>query len=386
MKKEWPRIRKTKRNGKEYWEVDARIDGKGPGRKFFEVKAEAAGYATVQKNLRRNEGKKAFDQSELAKHNLTTAEAVKIALELREKQAASVTVAAGLASLVDGMRKSISPKLSENVQKSKRQYCNDTENTLGKLLPLFGSRLMVEITTKELSDFLNAQDLAEASRNRLRAYILKLWNYGEENGWCQAGVAKRIKRFHVPDREVKILHPLYMRQLLAACNPSCLPVVVLAGFCGLRMSEIAGLSWSKIDLDEKIVTIDAEVAKKRRPRRIASIPENAVAWLKPLIGTGPLMPANFRNEFDRVRVKAGFEPSFRDRKDAELQRLLGAARKLRPWDENCLRHSAISYDIALNQSKERTATEKGTSVEKIETNYLQIVRPKLAEQFFGIFP
>jgi hypothetical protein len=72
-KKTWPRIRQTVRHGKPKWEVDARINGKGDGRKFFDTKNEADGWARQQKNLRADHGKKAFGLDELAKHNLSPA-------------------------------------------------------------------------------------------------------------------------------------------------------------------------------------------------------------------------------------------------------------------------------------------------------------------------
>jgi hypothetical protein len=56
------------------------------------------------------------------------------------------------------------------------------------------------------------------------------------------------------------------------------------------------------------------------------------------------------------------------------------------WKHNCLRHSAISYRIALTGDVPRIADESGNSPYVIRKNYLNRRKPWQAAQWFGIAP
>lgn len=59
----------------------------------------------------------------------------------------------------------------------------------------------------------------------------------------------------------------------------------MSPFAGLRPTEIARLTWSRVDLKEGTITLDGSMAKTRQ-RRIVKLPENAIAWLFPQCGSG----------------------------------------------------------------------------------------------------
>ena len=44
-------------------------------------------------------------------------------------------------------------------------------------------------------------------------------------------------------------------------------------FCGLRSSEIERLNWNKVNLVEKVIVLDAAVARKTGSRRVVPIHE-----------------------------------------------------------------------------------------------------------------
>ena len=57
-----------------------------------------------------------------------------------------------------------------------------------------------------------------------------------------------------------------------------------------------------------------------------------------------------------------------------------------PWPNNVLRHSFISYRLALIKNASQVAEEAGTSVEKIRSNYDEMATKSDAEKWFSVFP
>ena len=116
-------------------------------------------------------------------------------------------------------------------------------------------------------------------------------------------------------------------------------------FCGLRQAEIARLDWRAIDLASGILTVGAEIAKTSS-RRTVEIPDNARAWLALYAKeSGPVWPASeeARNLWNLARIEAGFGPFFSTR--AAVNQAQAGRDDLRPWPDNALRHSAISYRL-----------------------------------------
>src|SRR5439155_19141414 len=82
--------------------------------------------------------------------------------------------------------------------------------------------------------------------------------------------------------------------------------VVLGLFAGIRSNEIMRLDWSAIDLDEGILTIGPQIAKKRRLRVLELLP-GCVAWLKTIKNReGRVAPGRYTVRWAQFVKKAGF--------------------------------------------------------------------------------
>ena len=157
-------------------------------------------------------------------------------------------------------------------------------------------------------------------------------------------------------------------------------------FCGLRQAEITRLDWRAIDLASGILTVGADIAKTSS-RRTVEIPDNARAWLTLYAKeSGPVWPASeqARNLWNLARIEAGFGPFFSTR--AAVNEAQAGRDDLRPWPDNALRHSAISYRLALNRDLPRIALESGNSPAIVQSHYLELVKPDTAREFFSIMP
>jgi integrase len=378
-KKTWPKTKKTTNHGKPSFLVDARIAGKGE-RRFFSTRAEADTWAQLQRVRRQNQGGAAFDDSELAKFGLTIADAIRFTLEHHRRLNDSVTVPAALEQLV----------AAKKAAGMSSDYCRDIASRIGKLAAVTTDRTLAQLTTADLEGFLISLNVAPGTRNTIRRDVCTLWSFGEKHGWCLAKVARSTQKAKATAGAVEILTVEQMARLLEHSTIETLPGVVLAGFCALRQSELEKLDWAAVDLAERVVTVDASIAKTSA-RRTVAIPDNAVEWLRDhWKKSGAVMPTNYRPVFDRVRVRAGFVPTFPGRKDATLQLLLAdAARakvKLAAWPNNGLRHSAISYKLAQSRDIAHVATESGNSPAVIRSHYLELVKPSAAVAYFALSP
>ena len=74
-------------------------------------------------------------------------------------------------------------------------------------------------------------------------------------------------------------------------------------------------------------------------------------------------------------------------KDAMTDPATGKARKdLKPWPANVLRHSSISYRVALEKNLAKVAYEAGNSPGIVQRHYNGLASPQAAKAFFDIMP
>jgi integrase len=151
--------------------------------------------------------------------------------------------------------------------------------------------------------------------------------------------------------------------LMRAAPAALIPVLAIGAFAGLRAAEIARLDWSAVDLGRRIIELRAGQAKTAS-RRIVPISDNLAAWLSPLERQGLVVPEKV------VFVKI-----------TKLAKSLGLE-----WPHNALRHSYISYRIAVVQSAAQVALEAGNSPTIIFKHYRELVTKESADLWFSILP
>lgn len=395
--------RRIKINGQTYWQVwSPGPGGIGGSRRAFRLKEDAeifharaktqiARFGTAAMELTDRLRVQAIEGSKkLEPYGATLAEAVEFYVKhLKARQ--------GGVPLKQVVKELVAARTTEG--KSQR-YVQDLRLRLGRFAQTFPDKTSREIATADVDAFLSGLGLAPGTANTFRRDLRTLFEFARGRGYAEENPVERAGKFATKDHKIEILTVTQTARLLASCEPSIVPAVALAVFCGLRQAEIERLQWPAVDLSERIVTVDATIAKTGS-RRIVDIPPAAVEWITPHASReGAVMPADFRRLFDRARVRAGFRPSFVGRDDAALQELLKAAAakarrakgaqkkaaKLLPWPANCLRHGAISYRLAQSGDITRTATTAGNSPAVIAKHYLQLVKPSAAEAFFSIRP
>ena len=148
-----------------------------------------------------------------------------------------------------------------------------------------------------------------------------------------------------------------------------------------------------MNLAQGIITVGSGIAKTAS-RRVCSIPANAKAWLTPHVQeAGALWPANkslARAQWVVCLIKSGYGPFTGLAPDARALQNDPATGKPRadlvPWPGNAMRHSAISYRIALERDLPRIAYEPGNSPSIIQRHYHGLASPEAARAYFALTP
>jgi integrase len=184
--------------------------------------------------------------------------------------------------------------------------------------------------------------------------------------YCANNPMPKSNRVKIDQRDPEIMPLGTVHRLLDVASSykdgRCLPYFTLGLFCALRPDEMDRITWRNIDLDDRIVTLGADIAKTRSKRHV-EISDNAIEWLRPHalkkteIGIG-------RYDFDAVRKLAG----------------------LKKWGVDILRHTAISHHLTAHQHEGKTALWAGNSPTIIQKHYKGLVKRQDAEAFWNIIP
>lgn len=257
-----------------------------------------------------------------------------------------------------------------------------------KLKPLaafFPDSFIDAVTAAELTAYLE-QYQDGVTRNDLRKRAVSLWRWAQKSGYIPNGMQLEIEhteRANEEQTEIGTLTPDTYAKLLEhfrANHPEHLAALVLAGFCGIRADEIHGKRsdrskrqlWEDIDLAEKYLNVS--VAKNNTPAwRLVTLCDAAVEWLMLCPErTGAVCEAGAMEKI-RLLAKAVKSDKSKDVPKFDLP-------------ENCFRHSAISYRIAVTGDKAATATWAGNSVGEIDRRYRRPMTKEAGEAWFNIRP
>ena len=283
-------------------------------------------------------------------------DAVRYYVENRPKKSPEITVKEVVDELLELKRReaSIGP-LHER----------DLRNRLGKFAKHFNCAIRL-VTPEAIREYLLNQSVNERTRHNQRTTIAGLFNYAKAEGYLSAdhkGVPRPGKRRR-GKLAVTVFTPEEMAKLLNAASGQQLEALALQGFAGIRAEEVKRLCWQHINFAEGHIVIPDAVAKCEE-RRLVPLTENLAAWLKPIAkASGPV--CEFHNlwiVYERMAKRAGVE-----------------------WKRNGLRHSFISYRVAMIKNVPQTAFEAGNSPTMIQRHYLKVVTESMAQAWFDLQP
>lgn len=138
------------------------------------------------------------------------------------------------------------------------------------LIPGLGSTRLSELTAVQVQQYLNRKQAAGLCANTVRKHHGVLHN-ALEHARKQELIDRNVVEMVVRPSPTQPVHHYYdaetMQRLFHVLEGSSIELAVkLAGYLGLRRSEICGLKWSHVDRQAKIITIaEARTAVNGKP-------------------------------------------------------------------------------------------------------------------------
>jgi len=228
-------------------------------------------------------------------------------------------------------------------------------------------RMLPDLRARDLDDFLIQTAWEPITRNHARQKIIGFATWAKGRGflpheWREFDGAMT---FNEPVKEVGIFTPDEMRRLLhVAGGHIATPFIAIGAFAGLRSAEIKRLDWSNVNFERGFIEVRADICKTRA-RRLVPISDNLRAWLAPFAQPSGriVLYQNIHDPIHRFVERAGVQ-----------------------WKKNAMRHSFVSYRLALSNDGARTALEAGHDQAILFKYYRSLVSEEQAREWFSIMP
>ncbi len=294
-----------------------------------------------------------------------------------KKRARDITVKTAIAEYLlilktEGKSKEHIANVLQHLKRFTLHFPAINENTLclnmGNILPNEFLEWLYSLTS--LKD--STKKLSSKSLQNYFITFQAFFNWALKMEYIQRSPLDKISKPKIKDKkepeiytpeEIKIL----IRHAQKLKHKDILLFILIGAFAGLRHSEIKRLTWDKINLESKAITLNASITKTIQ-RRVVNIPDNLLAWLQPF-------QTNIQNPPTELICKPGFE-----------ERLKRFTKTLPiKWKRNALRHSCASYHLAKTQNEYETARQMGHSANVLKTNYMGLIlSSKTIESYWNL--
>ncbi len=132
------------------------------------------------------------------------------------------------------------------------------------VLPFFGRMPLCEIQRREVQTYLVGKRKAGCSSSYvqgLRTVLSKVLQTALEWGYLETNPVRGIRLGgYAPVRELVVLSPQQVQQLLAALPEPCRTIVLLLVLTGLRIGELLALRWKHVDLSRGVIRVQETVS------------------------------------------------------------------------------------------------------------------------------
>ena len=223
---------------------------------------------------------------------------------------------------------------------------------------------ILTIKSGDIDRWLRSLNHPPVTRNSMHRCVKVFFSFAKSRGYLpqsEPTAAELVPIAKEGQTKTEIFQPSEMVKLVGAASSEELVLLAIGGFAGLRMAEIHRLEWKAVDLDRRIITLRADQAKTAS-RRIVPISNNLAAWIEHLPREGKVVK-NTRLDITKLADRLGIE-----------------------WPRNALRHSYISYRLAVVKDAAKVALEAGNSPDIIFKHYRELVTEPEANEWFSIMP
>ena len=353
--------------------VGATFTGGKPHQEYFAKRREAGKFVKQVLDAYRREGQQAFlltfDQRFQALKGFQKLESYGVSL----MTAVDTYIAEHCVAVVGKIIHTVAEEFVKSCKRNnlKPRTITQYESDLSIYGETFGESQMVGVLRDDIEEWLDESDWSARTRRNKLTTLATFYTFAMDKGYCSISPVERIKRPKVDDDPIGLLTPDQTQALLeqaATDRPELVGGIAIAAFAGLRRSELCGLEWEEVHLQDGEIEIKASKAKTRQ-RRIVTINETLRKWL-----------AIYGLAKGQVTVTANADVWGKWARD------LASAAGIKDWPKNALRHGFGSYYFALIKDENRAAAEMGNSPAMVHRHYRALVSSADCQRFWAIAP
>ncbi len=162
--------------------------------------------------------------------------------------------------------------------KARRKTFKNDSQIVGRLKVFFGNRSLESLNPDIVEAFITqrleagncqykGKPLARTTVNRDIGILKSIVQRAILNGLIEKNPIRGVKKFKEIPRD-RVLEPEEYQSLLKYCRPYLRAMVQLAYLTCMRRGEIFGLRWDQVDLQNKIITLEAADTKTQEKREV----------------------------------------------------------------------------------------------------------------------
>ena len=262
-------------------------------------------------------------------------------------------------------------------------YLKHTRKALDRFCAQYGELAVGAIEAADVAEFLHGLPFEPLTRRHYRTYLVSAYKWFIRQGWLNHNPASAVPAPNVRLPEPGILTVEETEALFRVNekeDPGICALLALGAFAGMRSSAIVRLSREELDFKNRAILTPASKTKKGRRQFIEGLPDNLWPWLERAPAAAfKMTPRQYALRRQKAFERAGLLVTKAQAKKS------GAKPKAPP--KNCLRHSFVSYHVALHRDPGRTAllvSHKDQAI--LWEHYLGVARKEDAGRYFSTVP
>ncbi len=249
-------------------------------------------------------------------------------------------------------------------------------------IAIFGNSVpnirVADFTAEHIEQYIATRKVGPSGKDTDRRAVSRFFSWCKERPrrWCAVNPCQGVKIEMGEKTPPAILAFAQCKRLLEQAEKfkdgRLVPYVAVCLFAGLRPFEAQRLEWEQVNLADNEIRLEGWQTKTGTPR-VVSIRKPLDAWLKAHKGKD-FFPTNWRKDFDELKTAIGFGTPTEDNPN------------LKPWPDDVLRHTAVSFFFRDTGSYGLTAEQFGNSEAIIKQHYQGRVSTDDAKKFFALMP
>ena len=263
-------------------------------------------------------------------------------------------------------------------RKKSRRYTLDMQARLARAASAFTGQV-ANITTDDIDLWLKGlKGTSGRTKNNYRSALNTLFSFARSKGHLPRGRQTEVEfsaRYEDKGGEIGVYSPAELDTLLTNIEKRFVPFVAIGAFAGLRSAEICRLTWDDVRWQHGDIELKRGKAKTAN-RRLAPLLPCLRAWLEAFRKKGGPVLEGIHDEFDLAKQFKKAVDAIVDSQGKPLIKIV----------HNGLRHSFITYRMAILKNAAEVSLEAGNSPKMIFEHYRELRTEAEGKEWFSVMP